>query len=278
MAETVLVLAKPTQGDPHFYSRWESFGKVLTYAYTDELEEVTILVVDQHTQLLPGLRKDFPSLKYVCSATTGHTHLEFDPDSEEVKLVTLRGEREFLDDVRSVSEFTLKLMLELARPLDRLGRGLNKKTCLIIGVGRIGRQVYDLACRLGMTCLLYDKESNPCLLQEKFEQSDFVTIHCDENPSSKGLISRELIFSMKPTAYLINTARGSIIDEKALAEALYSHKIAGAAVDVVEDKKVLHSGVPNLIITPHVAGSTLEDRVRTDEFIAYKLKGLLSAN
>ena len=102
--------------------------------------------------------------------------------------------------------------------------------------------------------------------------ADFISVHLDENPTTRWLVSKELIYSMKRSAFLINTSRGSVINERALMRSLIKGKIAGAAIDVRSHNIYLNEKVPNLIISEHIAGRCLEDRISTDEFIIEKLK------
>jgi D-3-phosphoglycerate dehydrogenase len=143
---------------------------------------------------------------------------------------------------------------------------LSECTLGIIGVGNIGQAMVRRARAFGCRILVNDIapikpdflienriESVP--LKDLLEQSDFVTCHTDLNPSSRHLINRETLSYMKPTAVLINTSRGPVIDEKALVEALQSGKIAGAALDVFE-KEPLPMDSPllsmkNVMIAPH---------------------------
>lgn len=265
MRANILVLARETPGDDFFYQRWENAGHVTTDA-----REATVLVVDQRIEVTPGFLKEYPNVKYVVSATTGHTHLKFDQEELGIRIVSLRGETEFLSSVRSVSEFVFRMMLTLARPLHDYGFTLNNKTLGIVGLGRIGKHVLFLGAAFGMRCLHFDLKDPYSRLEQIFMESDFVTIHLSENESTFKLISSDLIRLMKPTAYFINTARASVIDEEALAKALMENKIAGAALDTVEDSNRFYY-FPHVFITPHVAGSTLEDRIKTDNFIVRKL-------
>ena len=112
------------------------------------------------------------------------------------------------------------------------------------------------------------------------EESDIVSIHCPLNPQSDGLFSDETFASMKEGAFLINTARGPIVDEQALANALQSGKLCGAALDVLETEPMSEDcpllGVPNCIITPHVAWAPTESRLRLMDCAVENLRGFLS--
>jgi D-3-phosphoglycerate dehydrogenase len=163
------------------------------------------------------------------------------------------------------------------------------KTVLIVGFGRIGTRTAKRCLAMEMKVLVYDPyksaseiaaagcEAVPDL-DAALPRADFVTIHCPKTPETVGLFNAARIGRMKPTAYLINTARGGIVDEKALHEALVSRRIAGAGLDVFEVEpppvgQPLHS-LPNVIMAPHVAGVTVEAVERMSEQTA---RNILSA-
>ncbi len=119
-------------------------------------------------------------------------------------------------------------------------------------------------------------------LEAALPRADFVTIHCLEEPETVGLFNAARIGLMKPTAYLINTARGGIVDEKALHDALVAGKLAGAGLGVFEVEpppvgQPLHA-LPNVIMAPHVAGVTVEAVDRTSEQTARNILGVLDGN
>ena len=146
-----------------------------------------------------------------------------------------------------------------------LGRDLHGATVGIVGYGRIGQAV---GRRLeGFGCeLLTSSRSGGVSLEELLERSDFVTLHCPLTPETRGLIGDSALRRMKPTAYLVNTARGPVVDAGALARALHSGKIAGAALDVTDpeplpgDHPLLEA--PNLLVVPHIASATHATRGR----------------
>jgi glyoxylate reductase len=146
-----------------------------------------------------------------------------------------------------------------------LGRDLHGATVGIVGHGRIGQAV---GRRLeGFGCeLLTTSRSGGVALEELLERSDFVTLHCPLTPDTRGLIGEAALRHMKPTAYLVNTARGPIVDTGALADALHAGEIAGAALDVTDpeplpgDHPLLEA--PNLLVVPHVGSATHATRGR----------------
>jgi D-3-phosphoglycerate dehydrogenase len=176
-----------------------------------------------------------------------------------------------------------------ANRLGQLPFDLYGKTLLIVGFGRIGTRTAKRCLAMEMKVLVYDPykpaaeitaagcEAVPDL-DAALPRADFVTIHCPKSPETVGLFNAARLKLMKPTAYLINTARGGIVDEKALHEALVSGKLAGAGLDVFEVEpppvgQPLHS-LPNVIMAPHVAGVTVEAVHRMSEQTA---RNILSA-
>ena len=156
------------------------------------------------------------------------------------------------------------------RPLLQLsGRSLG-----IIGYGSIGRRVAQIAEAFGMTVHIYSKEPEAAV------QSDMLTLHCPATPDNKGFVNKDFISKMKDGAILINTARGALLNEDDVADALISGKLAAAAVDVVngEPPRKGHPfiGLENLYITPHIAWSTKEARAVITKTSAANLKSFLT--
>lgn len=154
-----------------------------------------------------------------------------------------------------------------------MGQNLAGKTLGVVGLGNIGKELACLACGVGFARVLayVPKElelNNPgegieyTKLDELLRESDFVSIHCPLNEKTRGMIGAAQLAMMKPTAFLINTARGPIVDEAALVVALREHKIAGAGIDVF-DTEPIPAGYPlleleNVILSPHVIARTYE--------------------
>ena len=156
---------------------------------------------------------------------------------------------------------------DFAYTLDTLHE-LCGKTLGIIGYGSIGKKVAQIGKAFGMNVLISTRTPvEGCVSKEEvFKNADFVTLHCPLNEQSKLMINEKSLALFKPTAYLINTARGGLVDENALADALNSGKIAGAALDVLTseppeaDNPLIRA--ENCIITPHIGWASLEARVR----------------
>jgi phosphoglycerate dehydrogenase-like enzyme len=149
--------------------------------------------------------------------------------------------------------------------LDHIGTGLTGRTLGSIGLGNIGAELFRLARPLEMTGIAHDPVADPALAAELgvrlvdldtlFRESDFLAVNCPLNDATRGLVSARLLGLMKPSAYLINTARGPIVDERALHDALVSGRLAGAGLDVFEEEPTPVSNpllqLDNVILTPH---------------------------
>jgi glycerate dehydrogenase len=148
---------------------------------------------------------------------------------------------------------------------------LKEKILGIVGYGRIGRRVAELARAFGMQVLYSNRSpqlgsSESRSVERLFAEADFISLHCGLSAQNVGMVNEGLLRLVKPSAFLINTARGALIDEYALAEALNSGKLAGAALDVLttepprSDNPLLMAS--NCIITPHIAWASLAARQR----------------
>lgn len=154
----------------------------------------------------------------------------------------------------------------------RMGTSVRGKTLGIVGMGRIGARVADFGRCMGMRVIYHARSPKPaqerlgavrCSLMELMARADFVSLHCPLTPETDGMITRELLASMKKTAYLVNTARGRVIDEDALLELLKEKRIAGAGIDVfIGEPNIRPEWVTleNVLLTPHIGSNTAEAR------------------
>lgn len=165
---------------------------------------------------------------------------------------------------------------------------LKGKTLGVIGFGNSGQQVADIAAAFGMKIIYYNpskKESSVATdadIETVFSESDIVSLHCPLKPDNHKFVNRALLQQMKPSAFLINTARGQLINEDDLAEALNNEVIAGAGLDVLS-KEPPSSDNPllkakNCIITPHIAWITKEARMRIMQATAKNIAAFLEGN
>lgn len=167
-------------------------------------------------------------------------------------------------------------------------RELAGKTIGIIGFGRIGQRVGALASAFKMNILAHSRSRSAetafpfawASIDEILESSDLICLHCPLTPETHGLISAASLAKMKPTAFLVNTARGPLIDEQALADALNSGLIAGAACDVISAEPILPTNpllrAKNLTLTPHIAWAAIEARQRLMAITATNITAFLA--
>jgi D-3-phosphoglycerate dehydrogenase len=206
-------------------------------------------------------------------------------------------------NTRSVAELIISEIIALARQLGDRSREAHEgkwrkiatgawevrgKTLGIIGYGHIGRQLGVLAEMIGMHVIFYDimaqlpMGNNVAVpsLQEVLERSDFVSLHVPETPQTKNMIGQAELAKMKKGAYLLNASRGTVVVIPALAEALKTGHLAGAAVDVYPEEPESNSadgfktplqGLPNVILTPHIGGSTSEAQMAIGREVATAL-------
>ncbi len=204
----------------------------------------------------------------------------------------------------SVAELTIGHMISLARRLpkaDRTTRAgewakkklkgveLNGKTLGLIGCGNIGRVVAKYARALNMSVIGYDPYISKEKLEEEgiekvesvgevMEKADFISIHVPHTPETHHLINGEMLSKMKTSAYIINCARGGVVDEKALYNALKENKIAGAALDVYEEEPAKDNPLfelDNAVFTPHIGASTKEGQIRAGTICAEQILKVL---
>lgn len=204
----------------------------------------------------------------------------------------------------AAAEHALAMMLSLSRCIpdahasikankwernEFMGSEVYKKTLGVVGLGKIGSHVATAAKAMGMKILAYD----PYISQERaaqlgcnlvdlnllFSESDYITLHVPKTPETTHLINAEALSKMKPTTRIINCSRGGIIDEDALAEALITDKIAGAALDVFEEeplgKSKLRDIEKKVVLTPHLGASTSEAQVNVAIDVAEQIRDVL---
>lgn len=233
-----------------------------------------------------------PELKYIAVMATGYNIVDI--DAARRRGIPVSNVPEYGTD--SVAQMTFALLLELCHHAGDHDRAVKEGAwsaspdwCFwrhplielsglkmgIVGFGRIGRKVGEIAHAFGMTVLAASrsKPSTPSYepfawktVPEIFEEADVVSLHCPETPETKGFVTSALLSRMKKPAFLVNTSRGSLIDEPSLAAALNEGVLAGAALDVVSkepirpDNPLLHAR--NCLLTPHLAWATEAARRR----------------
>ncbi len=247
-----------------------------------------------------------PQLKIVANYAVGFDN--FDLDEAAKRGIVVTNSPGVL--TQAVAEHALALMLAVARrvveadaytrdgkyegwmPLGFLGEPLAGKTLGIVGVGRIGTWLAEIAHRgLGMKILYTDVHHDDELevklgatyhtLDVLLRESDVVSIHVPLLPSTHHLIDAHALRQMKPTAILVNTSRGPVVDEAALYHALKERTIFGAGLDVFEHEPKIQHGLaklPNVVLTPHIASATLDARASMAEIAATNIRAVLKGH
>ncbi len=266
---------------------WRFFAHTKT---EDRMERISgaDVVISNKTHLDRPLLEEAESLKLIALSATGTNVVDLEAARE--RGVTVCNVRDYCGD--SVAQHVLTLMLNLVtgQPFyaegvrqgrwsaaehfslhDRPIRELKDLTLGIIGYGNLGRAVRRLARTLGMNVLIGERrgrEPRPDRLafKEIMANADIVSLHCPLTKETRGMIDRAVLSSMKREAILINTARGGIVVEQDLADALRAGEIGGAGIDVLsnepppEDHPLLADDIPNLIVTPHNAWASRSAR------------------
>ncbi|HJK20817.1 MAG TPA: phosphoglycerate dehydrogenase, partial [Methanocorpusculum sp.] len=244
--------------------------------------EYDALIVRSGTQVTARIIEAADKMKYIGRAGVGVDNIDCDAATKKGIIVSNAPEGNTL----AATEHTIAMMMALARNIPQataslkkgewkrskfMGNEMNGKVLGVVGFGRIGREVSKRAQALQMTVIAYDPfipaEVGAAMgvemmsVADLFTKADVITVHTPLIPSTTHLINKESIATMKDGVRLINCARGGIIDEAALYEAITSGKVAGAALDVFEQEPPTNSPLLSLdkvIVTPHLGASTVE--------------------
>ena len=299
MKTVVLDKCTVTKGDVDL-SPLEKWGETEYYDLLSKEDIKKVLsdadaVICNKAKLDREIIESAPSLKYIGLFATGYNNIDTVAAAEHG--ITVCNVPGYSTD--SVAQLTFSLILELAGNASAYVRSvaagdwkrskqfsyffapiseLAGKTLGIYGLGTIGKAVAEIAKAFKMRVIAYSRTPKnidgieEVGKEELFRQSDFLSFHCPLNSDSALAVNRESLALMKSSAYLVNTARGGIVDEHALAEALEKGVIAGAALDVLTEEPMAEDcplfGAPNCIITPHIAWAAYETRVRLIKLVA----------
>ena len=254
------------------------------------------ILLTNKTPLAAKTMAELPALRYIGVLATGYNVVDVAAAKERGVVVT--NVPEYGTDAVAQHVFAMLLTLihdprrhdQAVRAGEWQRRGdfafwltpvseLAGKTLGIVGYGRIGRRVAEIGRAFGMVVLAAGAPGRPASSRDKtgedvrrvtveqlFAQADVISLHCPQTPQNTGFVNRALLGLMKPTALLINTARGWLVNEADLADALSAGRLAGAAVDVVTREPIDANNpllsAPNCLITPHMAWSAIEARRR----------------
>jgi glycerate dehydrogenase len=279
--------------------QWQWYGLVSDDELHDALTSAEVIVSNKVALTGDHLSKA-ENLKLICVAATGTNNVDLDAAaSSNIPVCNVHGYA-----TPSVVQHVFMLLLALTTRfnevtsavrrgewsgsrffclLDYPVRELAGKTLGIIGYGDLGKAVAGVAEAFGMRVLLAKRNSNDdrpgrIALQDLLPQVDVLSLHCPLTAETRGIIGADELALMKTDAVLINAARGGLVDEAALVDALMQRRLGGAAVDVIEvepppdNYPLLQASLPNLIVTPHVAWASRESRQRLLDEIALNIE------
>jgi len=276
------------------------------------ISEYDILVIGLGLNINREIIDKAKNLEIIATATTGLDHIDLEyAKQRDIKIISLRGEDQFLDSITGTAELAFGLMICLMRLIipsfnsmmknefnreKFRGHNLAGNTLGVVGLGRLGKLMVKYAKGFDMRVIVYDPyvknnlfNKNNCQsvsFETLLKESDVISIHVHLNQETEGMFNIETFEKMKNSAYLINTSRGKIINENELVYALKNSIIAGYASDVLADEFNFLSNITdisiieyaknndNCLILPHTGGMTFESRESTDIFIAKKIVDL----
>lgn len=295
------------------WDRFNELGEVTAYDYTPEDQIIerckdAEIIIDNKVVLNKDVLEKLPKLKYIGMLSTGFNVI--DTQAAKDNGIVVCNVPTY--STAAVAQLTFALILEIYNQVgihnEAVHSGewsscrdfcfqktplieLSGKTIGLIGYGKIASEVAKIADAFSMNILCYVPSTKPqpdfknfsfVTLDEIAEQSDIVSLHCPLTPETTKIINEDFISKMKRNAIIINTSRGPAIDEKALADALNSGRIAGAGVDVLSTEPPKESNpllsCPKCFITPHIAWAGYETRERLIGVVYNNLKSFLSGN
>ena len=261
-----------------------------------EVRDADAVIIRSATTITKEVIKNGEKLLVIGRAGIGLDNVDVNAATEQGVMVVNAPKSNIL----SAAEHTIALILAQARNIPQANSALKSgrwernewtgveladKTLGIIGLGRIGKLVAQRALAFGMNLVAYDpfvateraRQLSVQLmsLEELIQVSDFLTIHVAKTPETENLINAELLSRAKPSLRIINVARGGIVNEVDLAEAVTTGNIAGAAIDVFENEPVTESplfSLPQIVVTPHLGASTTEAQDKAGESIAEQVE------
>jgi len=280
----------------------EGFKRLAQHELFAPKEDAEVLVSTFDFRVSKQMIQDMPNLKLIANFGAGFNNIDLDTCRERgirvtntpLPVIEPTAELAFalmIDIARRVSEFDRAIRNKSGQPMavmNNLSHSLFGKTLGIIGMGRIGQALARRALACGMKIIYHNRHKLADEIERKYEatyvdfqtllqDSDFVSLNLPYTPDVHHLIGKPELGMMKRTAYLINTARGAHVDERALIEALQNGIIAGAALDVYEHEPAIPSellSLQNVVLSPHTGTGTWEGRIAmcenvTDNILAF---------
>ena len=270
----------------------------------ERIQEACV-VVTKEMPVNGDLIRQFPdSVKIICEAGTGYNNIDLAAAREKGIIVCNVPSYSSERVAHTAIMMILNLSSTMQTQMKMLAKGdhsnftkhlqvphveVNGKTLGIIGAGNIGRSVIKIAKALDMNILVYTRTPREDAdgiryvdLETMLKNSDYVSLHCPLTPQTRHIINKETLALMKPSAFLINTSRGALVDEPALIEALQNGVIAGAALDVQETEPPAEDNplytLDNVILTPHMGWKGLETRQRLVSILDGNIKAFFAGN
>ena len=271
---------------------------------SERIQGANIIVTKEMPVSAEMIQKFPESVKLICEAGTGYNNINL--EATRKKGITVCNIPSY--STERVAHTAIMMILNLSSAMqvqmkmlacgnhDNFTRNLqvphvevNGKTLGIIGAGHIGRKVIQIAQALDMNILVYtrtpredEKGIRYVSLEELLKNSDYVSMHCPLTENTKHMINKESLSLMKPSAFIINTSRGALIDEAALIEALENGTIAGAGLDVQETEPPEEASplytMDQILLTPHMGWKGLETRQRLVSILADNIKQFMEGN
>ena len=278
---------------------FEAFEKNADPAVQRERSRGADVIMLANMPLDASVVRESENLKLIDVAFTGVDHIPVQEAREKgIAVCNASGYA-----TQAVAELCVSLMIDLLRHVPEtqercrsqktkdglIGRLLSGKTVGIVGAGAIGKRVAALCAAFGCHVIAYSRSrvtdaaiKEQVSLEELLARADIVSLHCPLTEETRGMIGAEQLAAMKPTAFLINTARGALIDEPALIKALQSGQIAGAGLDVQQTEPPAEDSplytLENVVLTPHMGWRGLETRRRLVSMVGENIRAFCAGS
>ena len=258
----------------------------------DKISTYDGLIIRSVTKVTKEIIENAKNLKIIGRAGVGVDNIDL-VSAKEKKIIVMNTPG---GNTNATAEHTLALLMSLSRKISKAdvsthkgewakkklkGNEIKGKTIGIIGFGNVGRRFAEICKVLGLKVLIVSKsfaalkdqypEYSSCDLNEVLQQADIISFHCKPNTDGSSVIASKELDLMKKTAFIINTARGNLVSEVDLCDAIKANKIGGAAIDVFETEPATNNalfGLENVLLTPHIAASTSEAQIIVAEMVA----------
>jgi len=258
----------------------------------DKISAYDGLIIRSATKVTKEIIENAKNLKIIGRAGAGVDNIDL-VTAKEKKIIVMNTPG---GNTNATAEHTLALLMSLSRKISKAdvsthkgewakkklkGNEIKGKTIGIIGFGNVGRRFAEICKVLGLKVLVVSKsfttlkdqypEYSSCDLNEVLQQADIISFHCKPNTDGSSVIASKELDLMKKTAFIINTARGNLVSEVDLCDAIKANKIGGAAIDVFETEPATNNalfGLENVLLTPHIAASTSEAQIIVAEMVA----------